>query len=103
MKSGKTGFGSGGTASFDRELRTARMRIDRIDGRMIGLLARRRAAVAEVGRVKRLRGLPVEDAAREAEILGRIRDRHLSEGVKGYVEAVYRAIFRISREVERED
>jgi chorismate mutase / prephenate dehydrogenase len=103
VKSDGPGVGGGGILPLERELRLARGKIDRLDWRIVGLLAKRRAVVAKVGRLKRLLGLPVEDPKREAEILGRIRDRGLAEGVKGYVEAVYRAIFRSSCVVEREE
>ena len=95
--------GGGRRSSLGRALSRVRGRIDRIDRRIIALLARRCGAVAEAGRIKRLLGFPVEDPRREEEIVSRIRESGLEEAAKGYIEAVYRAIFRCSYTVEREE
>jgi chorismate mutase len=98
-------FGSqlGGGRRLERVLSRVRGRIDRIDERIAALLAKRRVAVAEVGEIKHLLGLPVEDTRREEEIVSRIRGSGLDEEAKGYVESVYRAIFRCSQAVERKE
>ena len=112
---GKDGSGGGRGSSRGRDRRLegdlrighslsrVRGRIDRIDRRIVALLARRRGAVAEVGEIKRLLGLPVEDPRREEEIVSRIRGSGLEEEAKGYIEAVYKTIFRCSYAVERQE
>jgi chorismate mutase len=97
------GLSRGRDPRLERDLSRVRGRIDRIDRRIAALLARRRGAVAEVGEIKRLLGLPVEDPRREEEIVSRIRGSGLEEEAKGYIEAVYRAIFRCSYAVERKE
>jgi chorismate mutase len=88
---------------LERVLSRLRGRIDRIDGRIAALLARRLGAVVEVGRIKRLLGLPVEDPRREEEIVSRIRGSVVEEEGKNYLGEVYRTIFRCSRVIEREE
>lgn len=51
------------------ELNEAREQIDRIDAEMEALFVRRMALVGEIAAYKRANGLPVEDKAREAELL----------------------------------
>jgi chorismate mutase len=84
-------------------LSRVRGRIDRLDRRISTLLARRRGAVVEAGRIKRLLGLPVEDPRREEEIVTRIRGYVRGGEGRDYIEAVYREIFRCSRAVEEEE
>ena len=48
-----------------------RREIDSIDLEMIRLYRRRMEVCREIGRVKRLLGVPIEDEAREVEVLGR--------------------------------
>jgi chorismate mutase len=100
---GRDGSGGGRETRLERRLGIVRGKIDRLDGRIIALLARRRSAVVEVGRIKRLLGFPVEDPRREEEIVSRIHGSGLEGAAKSYVGAVYRAIFRCSYAVEREE
>ena len=57
------------------ELRRLRNEIDRIDGELARLFEERMAAAAEIAAVKRQRGLPVRDSAREREVLDRAAAR----------------------------
>jgi chorismate mutase len=83
-------------------LERLRSRIDRIDRRIVRLLKKRFSAVGMVGSIKRREGLAVVQPEREAEVLNRITDRLESEGLKGYVTAVYRALFEASYRVEED-
>lgn len=87
-------------APWTRELRHLRKRIDRIDRRVVVLLARRQCTVAEVGKIKREFGLPVEDPRREEEIMSRIDRCRFPEAGKRYIKEVYRAIFQCSYAAE---
>ncbi|MCR4439881.1 MAG: chorismate mutase [bacterium] len=50
----------------------ARKRIDDIDSAIIALLNERARCALSIGAIKRERGLPARDAAREATILARV-------------------------------
>jgi collagenase-like PrtC family protease/chorismate mutase len=67
--------------------------VDAIDDDLFELLARRAEQVVEIRRAKHAAGLPVDDPAREAEILTRLRHRHGSGrlGTTG-VERVFRTV-----------
>lgn len=55
------------------ELETLRREIDAADQRFVALLAERFRITRRVGRIKADRGLPPQDAIREAEIDAKIR------------------------------
>lgn len=78
-----------------------RKRIDALDRRIAGLLARRFRLVRKVGRMKREAGRPVSDPAREKAILDRIARRLEGGEASSYVEEIYRAVFRASRRVQK--
>lgn len=50
-----------------------RRRIDEIDRRLVELLNERSRAALEIGRLKRVRGLPLYQPEREAEILAAVQ------------------------------
>ncbi len=58
-----------------------RREIVAVDGQLVGLLARRKALVEEVGRVKRRLGLPTLDPPREAEVVRRAAELARENGV----------------------
>lgn len=55
------------------ELETLRQEIDSVDERFVELLAERFRITRRVGRIKAERGLPPQDALREAQIDAKIR------------------------------
>ncbi|MDZ7676895.1 MAG: chorismate mutase [Acidimicrobiales bacterium] len=55
------------------ELESLRREIDAIDERFVELLAERFRITRRVGRIKAERGLPPQDATREAEIDAKVR------------------------------
>jgi chorismate mutase len=74
----------GGSTSSDRgrighdgdmedELEVLRREIDAVDERFVELLAERFRITRRVGRIKAERGLPAQDAIREAEIDAKVR------------------------------
>lgn len=60
-----------GAADSD-SLDMVRARIDGVDADVIALLAERLRLARRAGEAKRVRGLPVFDAAREADVLRRV-------------------------------
>jgi chorismate mutase len=75
------------------ELARLRAEIDAVDERFVALLAERFRITRRVGRIKHERGLPPQDATREAEIDAKVRrlatENHLDEGL---VSDVLRAV-----------
>ena len=59
----------GGDESLQQSLARMRAEIERIDRALVGLLAERVERSRRIGKLKRAAGLPVQDAAREAEVL----------------------------------
>ena len=55
------------------ELESLRQQIDAVDERLVALLAERFRITRRVGRIKADRGLPPQDALREAQIDAKIR------------------------------
>ena len=83
------------------ELEELRKQIDGIDAALIELLQRRMDAAAGIAAYKRENGLPVLDAAREADKLSDIRSRCRPE-LGTYVARLYEAMFSIIRDYEQE-
>ena len=73
--------------------------IDRVDTELVRLLNERLRLVDAIGAIKRARGLPVRDEAREAELLAHIRAQAGENAAEA--EAVYQMILLISRERQR--
>lgn len=75
------------------QLEALRREIDAIDERLVKLLAERFEVTRQVGLIKATRGLPPQDAIREAEIEAKVRrlaaEHHLDEGL---VSDVLRAV-----------
>lgn len=81
------------------ELTELRARIDEIDSGIIELVQQRMDVAAEVAAYKKEKGLPVLDAGREEAKLEQIRSQ-CREEMKEYVPALYREMFRISRDYQ---
>ena len=79
------------------ELEELRGQIDGIDAELIGLIQRRMDVAAGIAAYKRENGLPVLDAAREADKLADIRSRCRPE-LGPYVAQLYEAMFAVSRD-----
>ena len=84
---------------MDGEMGRLRGEIDRVDTELVRLLNERLRLVDAIGAIKRARGLPVRDEAREAELLARIRAQAGENAAEA--EVVYQMILLISRERQR--
>lgn len=83
------------------EMEDLRRRIDAIDRRMVRLLNDRAGCAIALGRVKKKRGLPIYQPAREEEVLGNVQR---TNGGPLQTEALRRLFERIideSRRIER--
>ena len=79
------------TTKKPAELESLRADIDRSDEAIVGALRTRLGAVRRIAEVKRLQGLPVYDAVREASLLYKLRSMAGSD-VEGVALPVYRTM-----------
>lgn len=83
------------------DIQEERRRIDEIDPQIVRLFTERMQASAAIGKAKLERDLPVSDPAREVQIIARLSagvDRDMVEPLS----ALYREIFRISRDYQEQ-
>jgi chorismate mutase len=82
-----------GAADGPDRLEVLRVQIDEIDDRLVALLAERFVVTRQVGSLKAERGLPAQDATREAQIEAKVRrlaeENHLDPAM---VSEVLRAV-----------
>ena len=82
-------------------LKQCRTDIDKVNSRIIELLAEREKLVREIGEYKRQNGLGVVDSKREKEMYNQLGEEAREYGLSGdYVEGVFRLIVNHSREIE---
>ena len=74
-----------------------RLRIDRIDKKLLRLLNQRASAALQIGRVKKQNGLPVFDKKRERAVLGRLVRNNGGPLPAASVKAIFREILRRNR------
>ena len=74
-----------------------RLRIDRIDKKLLRLLNQRASAALQIGRVKKQNGLPVFDKKRERAVLGRLVRGNGGPLPAASVKAIFREILRRNR------
>ena len=74
-----------------------RLRIDRIDKKLLRLLNQRASAALQIGRVKKQNGLPVFDKKRERAVLGRLVRGNGGPLPASSVKAIFREILRRNR------
>lgn len=85
-----------------KELERLRKKVDAIDNEIVGLLGKRQMIVKLIGEIKKRNGIKILSAAREQQILKRIR----LKGEKNnfdleFIDRIYRVIFENSRKVQR--
>jgi chorismate mutase len=83
------------------EIDAWRRRIDQIDTQLMGLLNSRSACAVEIGRIKRVLGLPVYSPEREARILERVMRENPGPLDPTAVKRVFERIIDESRRLER--
>ena len=75
-----------------------RQAVDIVDREIVRLFGRRRGLSLAIGRVKAVRGMPVQIPDREEELLAVIRDEAVLQGLDpAYVEGVFKEILADSR------
>ncbi len=81
-----------------------RKKVDAVDDQILRLLQQRIELSKKIGQVKRQSSLPIHDQRRESRILNRVRGVGRRIGFDPHeLEAVYRRILTVSRQVQGED
>ena len=82
------------------DLKESRDRIDKIDDQLEALFKERMEIAARVGAYKKANGLPVQDSAREKQILAaRTKD---AGNFEPYMRRFFKEILKLSKEYQRE-
>ena len=82
------------------DLKDCRDRIDKIDDQLEALFMERMEVAAQVGAYKKEHGLPVQDSAREKQILAA---RTADAGVlEPYMRRFFKEIMKLSKEYQKE-
>lgn len=80
------------------DIKELREQIDEIDSKIVALLDRRFEIVKNIGKEKARRGISIESAKRESEILSAISDKAANSVA---VQNIYAYIFKESKQVQR--
>ncbi len=83
---------------YQQDLNTVRAQIDRIDSQLLPLLEQRMDTAKEVARIKSRAGIPVLNAAREEDILNRVREQSPEYG--DALRVVYSSMMDVSRALQ---
>lgn len=86
----------------DEGIRDWRMKIDVVDEILVDLLNRRASFALEIGRIKKLKGLPVHMPEREEEILEHVQRVNKGPLTDDMVKRLFERILDESRRLERE-
>ena len=82
------------------DLKESRDRIDKIDDQLEALFKERMEIAARIGEYKKANGLPVQDSAREKEILAaRTAD---AGDLEPYMRRFFKEILKLSKEYQKE-
>lgn len=84
------------------EIEDWRIEIDDIDDELLRLLNRRASLAVEVGLIKRKRGTPITDPARERQVIARLSAANQGPLDAAAVAKLFRQIIRESKRVEEQ-
>ena len=90
------------TDSIVADLADARAEIDALDHLLVELLIRRYTVAGRIGRLKRERGLPVFDPAREAALLARLSEQARPPLTPDALVMIWETLLEVSRAVQEE-
>lgn len=84
------------------KLKDFRKNIDKIDGKILKLLADRFTIVKKIGKYKRFNGVKIFDKERENQILNKIKieSRKYKTNEK-YIEKIFKSIIKNSKEIQK--
>lgn len=86
---------------FARDLAALRDTITGLDETLIRTLEKRLKIAEQIGQIKRKKGLPLTDPAREKELLAVLKKSAKSSLVKEWIEPLYQLIFEMSKAQQR--
>lgn len=76
------------------------MKIDELEDELVLLLNRRASYAKEIGKIKKAKGLPVIDSAREAEILDRVAAKTKGPFSSETIRKLFALIISETRKIE---
>lgn len=86
-------------SDFEKQVIPLRREIDKIDNKILNLLAQRQAQVEKVVGLKKKHHIPVYHPAREEDLISRLRAQALAADIHpDFMEDLYRVILRQSRD-----
>jgi len=86
---------------YEEEIKPYRETIDRLNNKIISLIAERQQAALAIGEIKKRYGKPVVDKSREQAILNKIKEKAPAEGINPEaLERVFKEIIRLCVEAE---
>ncbi|MBI4532920.1 MAG: prephenate dehydrogenase/arogenate dehydrogenase family protein [Candidatus Melainabacteria bacterium] len=83
------------------ELTALRQRIDDLDQTITASLHERLAVAAQMARLKMKLGLPIEDALREAQVLGQVLSHKATPEISQAMGSIYQAIIEQSKQLQK--
>jgi len=86
---------------MDERIKRIRDEIDSIDEKIIDLLKRRMALAREVGSLKKVLNIPVEDLSREKEIIDRLTRSAGGTLTEEQLIRIFKAVFRSAKQVQK--
>jgi len=86
---------------MDKRILELRQSIDDIDERIIQLLKKRMSISKEVGKLKEVLDIPVEDASRENEIIERLTQQAGKNLTEEQLIKIFTAVFKSSKQIQR--
>lgn len=82
------------------EISEWRNRIDELESMIIELLNKRASYAVEIGKIKKQKGLPVLDPAREQEILARVATKTKGPLSPEAVKEIFKTVMQETRKLE---
>lgn len=84
------------------KLNSLRNKINKIDVRLISLLAKRQSMMPIVGEEKRRNGIEINQPKREKEIMSKLEEIAKAEGLDiDLTRKIFKAVFKNSKDIQR--
>jgi chorismate mutase len=80
-----------------------RKKIDEIDAKLVKMLNERARAAQEIGRLKRLREMPIYEPDRERIVLAQVQEQNLGPLQHRHLIQIYERIMDVMRNVQKDE
>ena len=80
-----------------------RKKIDEIDAKLVEMLNQRAQAAQEIGRLKRLREMPIYEPDRERIVLSQVQEQNRGPLQHRHLIQIYERIMDVMRNVQKEE